>query len=100
VSDAKTCSRPGCGKTLRANNSTGACATGCRSPDARPSQREGWGKPGWKDEDAPKAPRAVKPAGDALARFRIVAEALGKDADQLLEDFAAAWLAELRGRVE
>lgn len=79
----KTCTREGCGKTLRANNQTGMCATGCRSPDAPASQR---------------APRTDAPAGqeDVLVRFRRVAKALGKDPNAILDDanrkVAAAWL--------
>ncbi|MBL8924146.1 MAG: hypothetical protein JNJ54_35150 [Myxococcaceae bacterium] len=43
--------------------------------------------------------RKAKPARTALQRFRVVAEALGEDADGLLEAFAESWLAQLRERV-
>lgn len=84
----KTCTREGCGKTLRANNQTGMCATGCRSPDAPASQRT-----------------VAPPAGeeDVLVRFRRVAKALGKDPDAILDDanrkVAAAWLKTLEDAI-
>lgn len=92
MSDVKTCSRPGCGKKLNANNTKGVCHSGCRSAEAPPSMRA---------HDTPSTRRPVKraSAGEALERFRAVSEALGMDPDAVLEEFAEAWLAELREKV-
>lgn len=93
MSDVKTCSRPGCGKKLNANNTKGVCNSGCRSAEAPPSMRA--------PTATPSTRRPVKraAAGEALERFRAVAEALGMDPDAVLEEFAEAWLAELREKV-
>lgn len=96
--DKKRCSRAGCGKTLRANNTTGSCATGCRSEDAPPAKRAK-ASGGAGQAQASKAQEAVSCAG-ALARFRVVAEALGKTPDDILEDFAQGWLDALRERLD
>lgn len=96
MSDSKTCSREGCGKKLRPRNKKGVCSSGCLSPDAPRSLRaKGTGQPG-------PAQAASLPSSNpqSLVRFRVVAEALGKDPDALLEEFAQGWLDELRGRVE
>ena len=84
-----TCSRRGCEKKLRSNNTTGHCGSGCHSLDAPPSQQ---------DRRVTKAaPAAAAPAApDAMARFRVVVDALGHDPDAILADFAQLWLDELR----
>lgn len=83
----KTCTRSGCGKTLRDINTTGMCASGCRSPEAPLSLRA----PGVGDElDVGTTKR--RGASDTMKRFRIVATALNKDPDAILEEAAQAWL--------
>jgi hypothetical protein len=102
MTTGKTCSRIGCGKQLRDSNSKGVCSSGCRSMEAPPAQRA--------DElrdAAPKAKRTTAPTvatpadgKTELERFRIVAPALGHDAEALLEAFAHEWLDVIRGRLE
>lgn len=89
------CSRPGCTKQLRSNNTSGVCGSGCRSPEAPPSQRD----PALDDDvldDKPKKRRA----SDTMKNFRAVASALGKDPDAILEEAAEEWLAVVRKAVE
>lgn len=81
----KTCTRSDCGKTLRDSNTTGMCSSGCRSPEAPASLRA----PGVELDGAPGKRRS---ASDTIKRFRIVAFALGKDPDAILEEAAQAWL--------
>lgn len=77
--DLKKCSRPGCDKTLRSNNTTGMCATGCRS-------------------DAAKT-RATPRYDDVMVRFKKLARLLGQDPDAMLAEanrrVAQAWLDKL-----
>jgi hypothetical protein len=94
--DAKTCSRPGCEKKLRSTNTTGVCATGCRSPEAPPSSRKVGTHAGTR---AGSTTRPKAKAG-AMECFRSVAEGLGYSADELLEEFASTWLAALREKVD
>lgn len=74
----KTCTRAGCGKQLRKDNSKGVCSANCLSPDA------------------PAADRDPNADGDVLKRFRRVAKALGKDPEAILDEamrkVAAQWL--------
>ena len=95
--EVKTCSRAGCGKTLRSTNTQGVCGSGCLSDEAPPSMRAGGSAGGRSKAAKVDAPPA---APGALGRFRVVAEALGKDPDALLEAFAESWLGALRERVE
>lgn len=86
MTNTKTCSRPGCDKTLRDRNTTGMCASGCRSPEAPPSIRASSSR-------SAKAPsQAAAPERGALERFRVACDALGIDAEAELDAFAAAWL--------
>lgn len=106
----KTCSRPGCDKKLRSNNTSGKCSTGCRSPEAAPSQRaadvEGTVKASQTAPVAKVSRGAPAPtSGDEvsltpLAKFRMVAEALGKDPAAILNEFAGAWLEALAEKLE
>lgn len=81
----KTCSRPGCEKTLKPNNTKGMCSSGCLGPEAPISLRAA-------------AAGTDAPAGeeDVLVRFRRVAKALGKDPNAILDGacrkVAEAWL--------
>lgn len=97
--DVRTC--PYDGKKLRSDNVAGVCGDSklCR-------QRVVGGDAAIYDVKAPSESRAKpkaeaveKHALPAMARFRIVADALGEDADGLLEAFAESWLAQLKGRV-
>jgi hypothetical protein len=98
-----TCSRPGCSKKLRSNNTTGRCATNCQSPEAPPSHRAA----GVDGVDGARAPRKsttraepAREAGSALAKFRLVVEALGRDPDAVLEEFAGGWLEALAQKLD
>lgn len=91
-----TCSRSGCTKKLRSNNTTGMCGSACLSPDAPPSIRAKVAKATEVSEVTPATPTE----GSALARFRLVAGALGVDADGELEVFAQAWLDGLKAKLE
>lgn len=90
-----TCSRPDCDKKLRSNNTTGQCATGCRSPEAPASVRA--------TGTRSSKPRSSSPSTNntegALERFRVVCGALGLDADAELEAFAQAWLDGVKAKV-
>ena len=68
----KTCSRPGCDKTLKPNNQKGMYSSGCLSPEAPISLRAAV-------TDAPGGEE------DVLVRFRRVCKALGKDPNQILD---------------
>jgi len=83
----KTCSRSGCGKTLRDRNTTGMCSSGCLSPEAPASLRA----PSVAGSELDAAPKR-RSASDTIKRFRTVAFALGKDPDAILEEAAQAWL--------
>jgi len=85
----KTCGRPGCDKKLRRNNTTGMCGSGCRSSEAPKSHRVA----------SSPSTKPVRAAG-ALQKLRTVAEALGKDPDAILEEFASEWLAHLAATLE
>jgi hypothetical protein len=84
-----TCTRPGCDKTLRANNTKGECGSGCLSPDAPPAKRAKG--PALKSTSSARSPGAV-------AKFRLVAEGLGLDPEAMLEEFASEWLALLKSK--
>lgn len=94
-----TCTRTGCNKKLRKDNSKGMCSSACESPDAPPAQRakgvEGRGL------GNPPAKQLVEPSesGAALKKFREVAETVGLDADKVLEEFAQSWLDGLREKL-
>jgi hypothetical protein len=118
----KRCSRTGCGKTLRANNSKGVCSSGCLSADAPPFARaEGVidvpvtrkEKPAEAvKQELPKAayqePPLISGAEQArelarwqkkpnraqatLEKFRQLGETLGFDADELLAEFAQSFI--------
>jgi hypothetical protein len=93
----RTCSRAGCDKTLRRTNTTGRCATGCRSSEA-PAAAQAIGVRGGAARKAVAAPKEST-EGVALERFRAVCAALSIDADQELEVFAQAWLDGLRQKL-
>ncbi len=96
--EPKHCARSGCGKRLYANNTKGVCANK--------------GKCAGKDElerfvpaataEAPPKTRLVETriaktaASDALGRFRLLAEALGFDPEEVLGQFANEWLERAR----
>lgn len=77
--EPKTC--PQCGKKLRADNTRGACSS-CLSKAGASSL----------------SPTKKKAKADTKKRFRIVAEALGADADALLEEFMSGWLENIRAK--
>lgn len=89
MAEEKT-SCPHCGKTLRSDNTKGVCAK---------CQRNGKGPEGPISQPSPR--KAVSTSGLAQTRkkFRIVADALGIDGEQLLEQFMSGWLAKIRGSV-
>lgn len=81
------CSRAGCTKKLRSNNTTGMCSVNCEA---------------WKDEAPVKAaPRASsRRASETMRSFKTVARALGKNPDAILEEAASTWLEAVRKAVE
>lgn len=85
----KTCTRAGCGKKLKSNNTKGECSSGCLSLEAPPAAR---------------AANAGGEAEDVLVRFRRVAKALGKDPNAILDDamrkVAKQWLETLEAALQ
>ena len=88
----KTCTK--CGKKLRADNSKGLCGdwTACR-------KRASGGASSPPAAKAPKPRKSTAPA-DVVERFKTVANALGYDADELLEEYCEGWLADLKSKVD
>jgi hypothetical protein len=95
--DLKTCTRTGCGKRLRSDNTTGVCGSGCLSDEAPPAKRAKASKVAGPRK--PKREASAAGDGEAVERFRTVATALGLDPEEILAEFAEAWIAELRGKV-
>lgn len=94
------CSRSSCTKKLRSNNTTGRCATGCLSPDAPPAARaKGVGAAAPKREAA-KEVTAVASHGETIELFRSVTQAVGRDPDEMIAEFAQAWLDGLREKLQ
>lgn len=77
------CSREGCTKKLRANNTKGVCSSGCEA-QASSSPATGGGKT----------------KSSVMKSFRTVATALGKDPNAILEEAAKTWLDAIRRAVE
>jgi hypothetical protein len=105
----KTCTRTDCGKKLRNDNSSGKCSSSCRSPEAPPSLRAEGVQAAVKA--SPTAPALTPPRVWSaaptdtvtlmpLAKFRMVAEAIGKDPAAILNEFAQAWLDGLAEKLE
>lgn len=86
----RTCGRPGCNKKLRASNTNGVCASGCLSSDAPPSLRAG----------GSSTSSETGGRSDVMRRFKVVATALGKDPNAILEDAAATWLDAVKKAVD
>lgn len=90
MDEVKTCSK--CSKKLRADNTKGVCseAAACRKRvaggDDAVLERVGVAEP--------------PPKGDALKRFRVVAEAMGYAPDRLLAQYCEGWLAALREEID
>lgn len=89
-----TCSRSGCTKKLRIDNSKGCCSSGCLSADAPPAGRA-------KGVVAIAAKPKVKPdevtaAQGAAVKFRAVHDAMGMDPEKTLEEFYSSWLEGIR----
>ena len=96
-----TCSRSECDKTLRSNNTTGVCATGCHSPEAPPSIRaEAAGAVKAKPATSALAVATPATGGTALQRMRALCALLERDCDATLEAFAEAWLGEVRQKLD
>lgn len=99
--DKKQCSRAGCGKPLRRDNTKGVCSSGCLSAEAPGALRSKDAAP---RASAPAPRAAPAPAArdslSALEKFRVVCDALGRDADAELEAFASEWLKALAEKLE
>lgn len=96
MADEKKC--PFCGKKLRADNTKGVCGK-CQSNGKRleNAPRGDAGDDQVLERTAlPKTP----PKSDAVKRFRVVAEAMGYDADELLATYAEGWLAAVKQSVD
>lgn len=94
MADEKKC--PYCKKKLRTDNSRGACSECLAKGRPIPNGE------GEVDELAglKLAPAKSKTRSDTIKRFRIVAEAMGKDPDKMLEEYAEGWLELLKQKVE
>lgn len=86
----RSCGRPGCNKKLRTSNTSGVCWSGCLSPDAPASIRA----------DSSSSASGSAPRSDVMRRFKVVATALGKDPNAILEEAAKEWLSALEKAVE
>lgn len=98
------CSRRDCNKKLRKDNSKGECSSNCESPDAPPAQRakgvEGRGL-GNAPRPAEKEVTATATSHEATIQlFRTVTEAVGRDPDQMIAEYAQAWLDGLREKLQ
>lgn len=103
MSDEKVCSRTGCGKKLRSDNSTGECGSNCLSPEAPPAKRAKGVEGSTATPSSsrkPAAKRVPRKQDDALERFRTVMTALGKDPEAMLAEFADEALGALRSALE
>lgn len=94
MADEKKC--PYCKKKLRADNTRGACSECLK--DGKPI-------PNGAGEDelaglSKLAPAKAKSKSDVLKRFRLVADAMGLDPDQMLEEYAAGWLELVKEKVQ
>jgi hypothetical protein len=99
--DKKQCSRPGCGKPLRRDNLKGVCSSGCLSPEAPGALRAKDATPRAPAPSPRAAPASAPRDGlSALEKFRVVCDALGRDADGELEEFASEWLKALAEKLE
>lgn len=97
------CSRTGCEKKLRSNNTKGTCGSGCESPEAPAYQRAKGvgGKPKQARAKAePVTLDEVTEVTGSAARFRAVHDAMGMDPDKTLEEFYASWLDGIRQALE
>lgn len=106
----KTCTQ--CGKKLRAGTSFATCT----KHRTKEEQQEAWrraaeqkrikagGKPHKVNGSGPassgKKPASAVTGGGFIERFKIVATALGHDADGLIEEFCEGWLANLKQAAE
>lgn len=114
--EEKSCSK--CGKRLRADNTRGVCgqAGPCAARAAATNGSPAVAEARVKDENPPFGlrtaglppgvpPIAQRPrrqpteADETLRRFRLLAEALGFDADEVLAGFAKDWLERARSAV-
>lgn len=96
MSNGRTCERYGCGKPLRKDNAKGVCSSGCLSSLAPTAVRAKSTAPRDVSPVVAPAPRGER---SALEKFRLVCDALGRDADTELEHLAAQWLRGLAEKV-
>lgn len=118
--EAKKC--PHCGKTLRADNTRGACTKCLKKPGLRPAQgkkpraagnedsvlaRMGFEVKRPADDEAPPATKAKAKKRSAPApadpahwqgRFRALTSALGLNPDGMLEGYCREWVETARAR--
>ena len=102
MADVKTCAK--CGKKLRSDNTKGIC--GQAGPCARRAAAGGVAADAG-DDDILERTGGTKPAeappktkSDAMKRFRVVAEAMGYDPEQLLSTYCEGWLAAVKAEVD
>lgn len=82
-----------CGKPIRTGNTRGAhsaCLAGSAPKSALAAV----------DGEAPPKTLKQRRSKDTKKRFRVLTEALGFNADELLEDFMGGWIDRIRARVE
>ncbi len=96
-----TCTRSGCNKKLRKDNAKGLCSSNCESPDAPPFARAKGVAAGPKREAAKEVTAPATLSHEAtIQRFRSVTEAVGRDPDEMIAEFAQAWLDGLREKLQ
>lgn len=97
-----TCSRSGCTKQLRKDNAKGVCSSNCGSPDAPPAARAkgvGAAAPRRSMADSIDAPASLSNE-ETIKIFRDVTQAVGRDPDEMIAEFAQAWLNGLREKLQ
>lgn len=109
--EKRVCARPGCKKSLRSDNTKGVCSVrkACGGVDAdldeEVTRAAAADKPYEVEVVRRTAPPPMKRKSSAagasltLERFRLLTEALGLDADELLAQFAEGWLDKAREAV-
>lgn len=98
------CSRNGCTKQLRKDNSKGVCSSNCESPEAPPNKQVAGVKRAPATTSERRAASApAKEQGDhaaVFAKFRTVADTLGLDSEAILAEAAQGWLDAVRETVQ
>jgi hypothetical protein len=112
MEDEKTCAK--CGKKLRKNTSFATCTEHRTKKEIQEAWRRSAEQQRLKAGAKPRAPKAdaddavleraglpkTPPKTDAVKRFRVVAEAMGYEPDELLAKYCEGWLAAVKESVD